>query len=170
VNAGDLIFSRWNGWDDRLIAAVQWVRSRFTPALRPYWQWTHVQVADGTGGYYEAWKGGVCHDVDAAAHNTAANGLLASTPCVLTLTNLERQAALAFADACLGQAYDWLAFIWSGIQMLALPWVTLALVRRRMCSGLAAGSLEHAGVLLSRDARTMSPMHLAAAYGCRYAG
>lgn len=83
----------------------------------------------------------------------------------LELSDEDRREAVAFAASCLHDGYGWLTI--ASVVLLVLTGTTLAfgLDGQEICSGLVAGSLEHAGVIFPRDATHLMPADLAAFYG-----
>ena len=158
---GDLIFSRWNGWDDFIILVCQWIASHIWKRhLRPYWRWTHVQVHSRTpGSIYEAsWPRVILTTI---AENTAENGLIAQRSARVLLTDTQRRDSAYYCECRLGEHYSLVRFIAIGIKLVFRLRLPLAL-QGDVCSTLAASADRFA------DARWLSPMELAALVGCPY--
>jgi len=167
-SAGILVFSEWSGLDDKVIQAVQRAYAHFHPELKPYADWTHVQLGEGNGSGYEAAAGGVVFIANLQDENNVGNGLKAMA---FSETIQLEMGSLGFADFCAKrkEKYDWLAFLFAGIT-LWVPWLVVTLRHRHMCSGLAAHALEHEGYCFTRPALLITPMHLAQWAACPHPG
>lgn len=176
MKAGDIIFSRWNGWDDWIIQIGQWIYSRRFKHLRPYWRWTHDQIVyqvnpDGTVWLFEArWPRLAPGEV--GAENTRGNGLQASA--VAPRQAPQTQAGLRWAYGQLGRRYSLWMFFWIGVRLCTMGLVTLPFRFRRglLCSsygvmyGLTAG--DPAIQAIRGGPLLVSPMEYAHACRCPY--
>lgn len=155
MKPGDLLFSRWNGWDDRIIQACQWLDAHlWRPELLPWCDVTHIQVVGETPGQmYEAAWPRIAQTND--SENVYANGLRWICSVSMVLTDTQRAAAVAYCRARLRRRYSLLRFAAIGLKLLTRLRIPIAL-RADVCSTYAASATDQP------DPRWLCPMELAA--------
>lgn len=137
-------------------------RLRFRGSRRPYAHWSHAALVSSTGGeIVEARNQGVILNSLAAYEHIEYHYVH------VDMDERDRQQAVAFARACVGQRYGW-----STIASLAIMLATGARFQfgfdgTEICSGLVARALERGPFIFPKAPNTMMPADLAEFFSIR---
>lgn len=79
-------------------------------------------------------------------------------------TEADRQEAVTFARACLGQRYGWLTLVSIALSLLTGTKLSFGFDGQQICSGLVARSLERTTAIFLPEASHIMPAYLAQYY------
>lgn len=152
MQVGDLFLVSGRSWQDRCIQFAQLRRDGRKNCI-----WSHAAIiTDTAGGLVEAaGTHGVRHN-HISAYAKAKTAVLS-----INATDSQRQSAVAFAESCIGDQYDWLDLPSIGLNLLINDPVTIHSATRFICSAFVATALERAGYRWPRDPSDISPGDLA---------
>jgi uncharacterized protein YycO len=150
---GDFFLTHRSGFASRTIGLGERLRSK----TRPYAFWTHCGVfSDSSGGIVEALVSGVTADSIEKYKDIPYTILHFTIVDELVLDNM-----MAFVESTVGEEYNWLEIVASGINMLTGSSVSLGVDGHQICSGLVASMLLRAGAILDMSADHVTPADLA---------
>jgi hypothetical protein len=157
--AGDFLLVRSASWSAPVIRAVQW-RRFFRAEDRPYRHWSHAAfVTANTGRLVEVVEVGVraqsIRKYDAVEYHYVRLDAAATA----------RQAAVAFAESCVGQPFDVLGFLALGVSALLGRSVPVGRRTGHHCVSLVAAALGRMSESFERNPLDMMPGDLAKHYG-----
>lgn len=151
MKSGDVLLVQGHSWFDRLIQMAQLRRDGKQA------RWSHAaMIVSADGDLIEA----------AGSHGVQRNHLsaYAAFPTVILsidATEAQRASAVAFAESCIGDRYDWLDLGPIGLNLLVNDPVIFRVSKKYICSELVSLALQAAGISLPRDPSDMSPGDLA---------
>ena len=147
---GDIFLTHRAGPASRLIGFGERVRRK----TRPYAYWTHAGVFI-PGGIVEALTAGVTVNTITAYRDV---------PYVIIhwrgLNPILRVNMVAYALSTVGDEYNWLEILASGINMASGSSVSLGVDGHQICSGLAASMMLRAGAILDMSSDHVTPADL----------
>lgn len=151
MKPGDVLLVQGHSWFDRLIQMAQLRRDGKQA------RWSHAaMIVSADGDLIEA----------AGSHGVQRNHLsaYAAFPTVILsidATDTQRASAVAFAESCIGDRYDWLDLGPIGLNLLLNDPVIFRVQHRYICSALYATGFDQAGYRWPRDPSDISPGDLA---------
>ena len=159
VRPGDFILTHRSGPVPRLIRTGQ--RLRFRGADRRFAHWSHAALVVTTGGTL----------VEAEASGVRRSPLERYRPREYHLVRVDhldarqREAAAAWAESRVGQAFGFLELAGASLSLLTGQAISIERGSHMICSVLVARALERAGERFDRDLDDILPADLARRYG-----
>jgi uncharacterized protein YycO len=163
VRSGDLIFTHRKSPISRLIRFSQRWRFR-NSAERPFAYWSHCAiVVSPSGQIVEAETAGVQLSPLSKYRDSEYHLVTLGE----TFADDEREKAVAYSQARVGDAFGFLVLMSLSIWLLTGLRVRLARADHQICSGLVAHALQEGGQLRGLDATFALPADIAMAIGAR---
>lgn len=151
---GDFILTHNVIWSAKLVQFGQ--KLRYHGADSKYTRWNHTAlIVDNQGSIIEALGRGISQthisDYKPAEYYVVH----------IDATDADRQEAVAFARACLGESYGWLTLVSIALSLLTGAKFSFGFDGQQICSGLVARSLERTNAIFLPEPSHIMPAFLA---------
>jgi hypothetical protein len=129
---------------------------RFTGKSRPFAHWSHAVMVTGTDGSI----------VEALGHGVMRNNISRYRHVEyhyvhVNMDDHDREQAVAFAEACVGQKYGWGTILGLAFCLATGSRLQFGFNGTEICSGLVARALERGSFIFPKAPNTMMPADLA---------
>jgi len=154
---GDFILTHNPSWSAKLVQIGQ--RLRYHGADSKYAYWNHTAlIVDEQG-----------HIIEALGSGIAQTQLAKYTPTEYHVVHIDasvedRQEAVNFARACIGQHYGWLTIVSIALSLLTGTKFSFGFDGQQICSGLVARALERSTAIFRPEPSHIMPAYLAKYY------